>query len=71
MPEHSPADPMAAMQQVKSIPVGGRIKITDRVDKDGSPWYGVSAYGQQGKEVGTGWINSTALVGQKLEGYRD
>jgi len=67
MPHHSPADPIAAIDGTKQIPIGGRFKILEVYLKDGDPWYKATAYDQDLKEIGTGWINSTALIGQELK----
>lgn len=66
MPDHSPADPIAAIQQMKHVPEGGTIKILKVFKEDGSPWYEVIASSQNGGEIGKGWVNSTALLGQQL-----
>ena len=68
MPSHSPADPIAAIQQMKNIPQGGRFKVLEMVKKKINPWYKVTAF--DNTKIGTGWINSTALLGQELEAYK-
>jgi len=70
MPFHSPADPMAALQQMKRIPKGGIFKVLEADKKEGTPWYRVVAFDQRNKRIGTGWINSTALLGQRLKVYK-
>lgn len=70
MPSHSPADPIAALQKMKQIPKGGAFKVLDTFNKRGNPWYRVIAFDQRKKQIGTGWINSTALLGQKLKVYK-
>ena len=70
MPSHSPAEPIAALQKMKQIPEGGGFKVHEMFDKKGNPWYGVSAFDQRKKQIGTGWINSTALLGQQLKAYK-
>jgi hypothetical protein len=67
MPSHSPNDPIAALQKMKKIPKGGRFKVLDTFDKKGNPWYKVSAFDRRKKQIGTGWINSSALLGQELK----
>ena len=67
MPSHSPADPLEAIKQMKHIPKGGSFKVLETYKKKVSPWYRVSARGKNKKALGTGWINSTALIGQQLE----
>ena len=59
MPELNPIDPISAVQKMKSIPAGGTIKIIEITIKERTPWYHVEA-----KEIGYGWINSIALIGQ-------
>lgn len=70
MPSHSPVDPIAALQNMKQIPEGGGFKVLDTFDKKGSPWYMVRAFDQRKKQIGAGWINSTALFGQQLKAYK-
>ncbi len=70
MPSHSPDDPIAALKKMKQIPKGGAFKVLDTFNKRGNPWYRVIAFGQRKKQIGTGWINSTALVGQELRAYK-
>ncbi len=63
VPSHNPADPIAALKQMKQIPNGGVFKVLETVKKKGNPWYRVVAFDQRNKRIGTGWINSTALLG--------
>lgn len=70
MPSHSPADPTAALKKMKQIPKGGAFKVLDTFNKKGNPWYRVIAFDQRKKQIGTGWINSTALLGQELKAYQ-
>jgi hypothetical protein len=70
MPSHSPADPLAALQQMKQIPKGGLFKVLETVKKRGSPWYKVVARDQMKSPIGEGWINSTALLGQELKAHK-
>jgi len=66
MPYHSPADPMAAIQQMKYITKGGGFKVLEVYYKGkNDPWYKVTAFNQRTEEIGKGWINSTALLGFK------
>ncbi len=67
MPSLNPADPIAAIQQMKQIPKGGVFKVLETVKKRNSPWYKVIAFNQRKQRIGTGWINSTALLGQELK----
>ncbi len=67
MPSHSPADPIAAIQQIKQIPQGGGFKVLEVYKGKANPWYKVIAFDQRTEQIGTGWINSTALLGQQLK----
>ncbi len=71
MPSHNPADPLAALQHVKQIPEGGIFKVLEVAKNDEYyPWYKVIAFDQRKKQIGTGWINSLALVGQELKAFK-
>ena len=70
MPSYNPIDLEAAIKKMKEIPEGGSIKVQKTVSKNGKPWYKVIAYDQRKKRIGEGWINSTALLGQKLKAAR-
>lgn len=65
--EMRPADPMAALKRMKYIPAGYAIKIIGRSKVYGTPWYKVIVKDRKGSHRGSGWINSTALLGQELE----
>lgn len=69
MPAVEPADPMAALGKMKQIPVGGAFKVYASQMKNGKPWYKVRAIGPDKKQIGSGFINSTALLGQSLTPY--
>ena len=66
MPEFAPSDPMAAMSNIKYLPVGCRIRILSIRTKLNSPWYEVQAINKSGEVIGRGWVNSTALIGQDI-----
>ena len=70
MPSHSPDDPIAAIQQMKQIPKRGGFKVLEVYKEKNNPWYKVTAFDQGTEEIGTGWINSTALLGQQLKAHR-
>ena len=70
MPYHSPVNPTAAIKQMKQIPKGGGFKVLEMVKKKTNPWYKVNAFDKRKKQIGTGWINSTALLGQELEAFK-
>ena len=67
MPSHSPVDPIAALQKMKQIPKGGVFKVLETFKKRGLPWYKVVVLDQRKKRIGTGWVNSAALLGQELK----
>jgi len=65
MPEMDPADPLAALSKMRKLPAGSYIKVSKIARKASSPWYQVSSIDRQKKNrLGTGWINSVALMGQ-------
>ncbi len=66
MPEFDPSDPIAAINKMKELVAGSRITILVTKDKNGTPWYEVNATDKKGNKIGKGWINSTALIGQKI-----
>ena len=66
MPAFDPSDPIAAINKMKELIAGSRITILSTKDKNGTPWYEVNAADKKGNKIGKGWINSTALIGQKL-----
>jgi hypothetical protein len=69
MPEVHPADPLAALKRMKKIPSRGIFTIQG-MRKDGSVvWYRVVALNPNKGKIGSGWINSTALIGQDLNLY--
>lgn len=69
MPHHSPSDPVAALNKIKQIPQNGNFKVLDKFNKRSLVWYQVVAYDKRNSKIGNGWINSTALIGQKLKAY--
>ena len=52
---------------IKYIPVSGYFKVISKKIKTSNPWYKVDAYQKDGIYIGEGWINSIALIGQKLK----
>ena len=67
MPHHSPTDPTNALGNMKYIPAGGSISITDSYLKNGSQqWYKVAAQTRTRGPIGRGWVNANALMGQNL-----
>lgn len=67
MSELNPADPMKAISETHYIPEGYVIKILSASKMHGNPWYKVEVMNRVGVRVGSGWVNSIALLGQKLE----
>jgi len=67
MPELNPSDPLAAMRKMLRVPPGGSIAVISVSEKRGVPWYEVDAYNAANDVIGRGWVNSTALVGQRLD----
>lgn len=67
MPELQPTDAMAALKRVQYIPAGYVIEIVNSSNVHGNPWYQVVVRDKKGNRRGSGWVNSTALVGQELE----
>lgn len=66
MPAFEPDDPLRAAAQARFLPAGTEITIQEVRYKSGTPWYRVRAERSAGGVLGTGWINSTALLGQDL-----
>jgi len=71
MPSIDPTDPLNAIEQMKQIPAGGVIKVYEIQKKRETPWYRVTATDHTKNMVGSGWINSSALLGQQLEAHRE
>ncbi len=71
MPERDPTDPLRAANMAQPLPPGTVIHIL-KVDQtnNANPWYHVSATGNSGANVASGWINSIALIGQELKVLR-
>jgi hypothetical protein len=61
MPDPEPADPVAALAQMKKLPKGSTFSIVSKRVVSGKPWYAVRT------DLGSGWFNSIALAGQGLE----
>ena len=66
MPEFEPTDPLGAIARMISLPASSTILIREKRYKRGTPWYRTEAYGLKGTRIGEGWINSIALMGQRL-----
>jgi hypothetical protein len=66
MPEFEPQDPLSAAANVKRIPLEGTITVREVRMRGGNPWYQVEAHVPGGREIGEGWVNSIALIGQDI-----
>ncbi|NQS90560.1 hypothetical protein HQ584_12320 [Patescibacteria group bacterium] len=64
MPELEPADPMAALQKMRRLSPRTTIKVLRVAMKQQTPWYFVEAKSPSKASLGSGWINSIALMGQ-------
>lgn len=67
MPELNPFDPIAAINKMKELAPESRIEILSVKSKSNTTWYEVIAFDKSDKLVGSGWVNSTALIGQELQ----
>lgn len=67
VPERHPADPLKAVASIRSIPIGAIITIlgVDRGDAS-NPWCHVKVVTASGADLGDGWVNSDALIGQEI-----
>lgn len=66
MPAFEPRDPIAAAAAAVNMPAGTRITVKEVRTKQGNPWYRVEAFSPTGGSLGTGWLNSIALIGQDI-----
>lgn len=67
MPEIAPENPIEALERVKYILPGNQITILRVSEQYHIPWYEVIVTNPDGNYLGSGWVNSTALVGQTLQ----
>ncbi len=70
MPEFEPADAMAAIGKMKHVPGGGTIMVRSMRQRGHAlktPWYQVQAKDAQGRAIAEGWVNSIALIGQRVQ----
>ncbi len=67
MPQRDSADPLGDLEKMRRLPAKARITIVT-VDRrqPTNPWYQVKAVGPTGDALGTGWINSLALIGSDI-----
>jgi hypothetical protein len=56
MPEIEPADPIAAIDQIRNLDPGAEFTVLEVKTKRNTPWYRVRT------GIGEGWINSTAFT---------
>jgi len=66
MPEVEPSDPIGAIERIKRMPAGSRIRVLVCTVRQSTPWYKVQAAVGPGNTRVTGWVNSIALLGQRL-----
>jgi hypothetical protein len=67
MPVLTSSDPLAELTKAKIITAGSIITIMSISELHSSPWYKVSVTDAAGTRLGSGWVNSIALLGQELE----
>ncbi len=65
MPALSPSDAMDALENIKYIQDGTKIKIVSKEKKDNRLWYQVEVF-ENNQVIDEGWINSKALISQNL-----
>ncbi len=65
MPELEPADPIAALQRMRSLPSLTTIEVRKTAMKGPILYYFVEATSPSKTPLGSGWINSIALMGQE------
>ena len=66
MSELEPDDIFLSLTKTLDLPIKTIIKIISVTKKGGRPWYQVTAKDKEGKLIGTGWVNSVALIGQEI-----
>ncbi|MCZ6835375.1 MAG: hypothetical protein O7G85_06330 [Planctomycetota bacterium] len=52
--------------QVRQLDDGDVIEVLEKDESGTNPWYHVNADGKSGQRIGSGWINSKALLRQEL-----
>jgi hypothetical protein len=65
MPELEPADPLAALQEMRRLPSFTTIKVLKTAMKGPILYYFVEATSPSKAPLGSGWVNSMALMGQE------
>jgi hypothetical protein len=71
MPELEPAEPMTALQRMRRLAPQTTIKVLTVARKHQTPWYFVEAKSPSKDSLGSGWINSVALMGQSQVGPKE
>lgn len=75
MPELDPVDPLEAMKDVRRLSSKSTIKVLKVTnDNSGAKWYFVEATDSSENFLGSGWINSIALLGHdriEMEQFED
>tara|TARA_R110001599_G_scaffold353864_1_gene600835 strand:+ start:749 stop:1594 length:846 start_codon:yes stop_codon:yes gene_type:complete len=67
LPAHTPQDPLLALGKLPYQPPDGNFTVIKTQMVKNSLWYWVSAFSPQSGDMGRAWINSVALLGQKLQ----
>jgi hypothetical protein len=67
MPEFEPADAWTALPRVRTLSGFLVVRVTDARPRGAFPWYEVVVRSGQGDESISGWINSVALIGHRIE----
>lgn len=55
---------MSDFARIRHLPPGSVIQVLGRAEKASGPWYRVKGRTGSGASIGTGWINSIALIDQ-------
>ena len=58
---------LRALQSARQLSGGSLIRVVESRRVRNTLWYRVFAFNEAGAMIGEGWINSTALAGQRLE----
>lgn len=66
MPSPDPNEPLQALADVRQLQPGFKILVLESTQQSSGKWYRVKASNNASGSVGEGWINGTALLGQKL-----
>ena len=66
----NPTDHMSALAKVKYAAKGSVIDVIKSQNIRGNRWYKVDVLTLKGNYLGEGWIDSTALLSQKLKSWQ-